>query len=45
MIQDLRKEMQQIAEEKGMHDKTVLDMSQKLDKLLNKYEKLINKNE
>ncbi len=45
MIQDLRKEMQQIAKEKGMHDKTVLDMSQELDKLLNIYENLINNKE
>lgn len=42
MIQDLRKEMQQIAKEKGIHDKNVLKKSEELDRLLNEYEKFIN---
>ncbi|QTL96586.1 Spo0E family sporulation regulatory protein-aspartic acid phosphatase [Iocasia frigidifontis] len=43
MIQDLRKELHKLVKEKGMQDENVIMKSQELDKLLNEYEKLLDR--
>lgn len=43
MIQDLRKELHKLVDEKGMQDESVIMKSQELDKLLNEYEKLLDR--
>lgn len=42
-IEELREEMQKLFAEKGSFDEEVLEKSRELDRLLNEFEKLIDK--